>query len=52
MTPRTYQAPGPGTWEQDSTHCPRPLTQYLFVVFTEPFMKGFKEGSARYGLTR
>ena len=50
MTPRTYQAPGPGTWEQDSTHFPRPATPYFFDVFPEPFMRGFKEGSGRYGL--
>ena len=50
MTPRPYAAPGPGTWEQDSTHFPRPLTQYFFDVFPEPFMRGFKEGTARYGL--
>jgi pyruvate,water dikinase len=50
MTPRTYEAPGPGTWEQDSTHFPRPVTRYGFDVFREPFVRGFKEGSARYGL--
>ena len=50
MTPLTYEAPGPGTWEQDSTHFPRPATQYVFDVFREPFQRGFKEGSARYGL--
>ena len=50
MTPRTYETPGPGTWEQDPTHFPRPVTQYAFDVFSEPFTRGFKEGSARYGL--
>ena len=50
MTPLTYQAPGPGTWEQDPTHFPRPATQFIIDVFREPFMRGFKEGSARYGL--
>jgi hypothetical protein len=50
MTPLTYQAPGPSTWEQDPTHFPRPTTQYGFDVFREPMMKGFKEGSRRYGL--
>ena len=50
MTPLTYQAPGPGTWEQDATHFPRPATQFIIDVFREPFMRGFKEGSARYGL--
>ena len=29
---------------------PRPLTQYFFETFPEPFMRGFKEGSERYGL--
>ena len=50
MTPRTYEAPGPGTWEQDPAHCPRPMTPYMFEVISEPFMRGFREGSARYGL--
>ncbi len=45
MTERTYQAPGPGTWEQDPTHFPRPVTPYFLEVFAEPFMRGFKEGS-------
>ena len=50
MAQRTYEAPGPGTWEQDSTHFPRPATQYIFDVVREPFQRGFKEGGARYGL--
>lgn len=50
MTERTFEAPGPGTWEQDSTHLPRPVTPYVSEVFPEAFVAGFKEGSARYGL--
>ena len=50
MSQRTYEAPGPGTWEQDPTHMPRPMTRYFGEVFAEPFMNGFKEGSRRYGL--
>lgn len=50
MTPQTYEAPGPGTWEQDATHFPRPVTPYFFDVFAQPFMRGFKEGTSRYGL--
>jgi pyruvate,water dikinase len=50
MTPQTYEAPDPGTWEQDATHFPRPVTQYLFDVFAQPFMRGWKEGTGRYGL--
>ncbi len=47
---RTYEPPGPGTWEQDATHCPRPLTPFMFETFREAFPKGFREGTARYGL--
>jgi hypothetical protein len=50
MTPQTYEAPGSGTWEQDPTHFPRPVTQYFFDLFTEPFTRGFKEGTLRFGL--
>ena len=50
MTPRIYEAPGPGTWEQDSAHCPRPLTPHFLDVFAGGFVRGFKEGTARYGL--
>lgn len=50
MTPPTYEAPGPGSWEQDSTHFPRPLTPFVSEVFPGPFTRGFKEGTARYGL--
>jgi phosphohistidine swiveling domain-containing protein len=47
---RTFEPPGPGTWEQDSTHCPRPMTAYAFESFRAAFPKGFSEGSSRYGL--
>jgi pyruvate,water dikinase len=50
MTAPLYEAPGPGTWEQDSTHFPRPLTPFVEEAFPEGFTRGFKEGSARYGL--
>ena len=49
-TRRPYVSPGPGTWEQDSTHVPRPMTSLMFEAFREPFSKGFREGTARYGL--
>ena len=49
MAPRTYQVPGPGTWEQDPTHFARPVTQYFIEVFAEPFMQGFKEWSTLRG---
>ena len=49
-TSRTYDAPGPGTWEQDSTHNPLPVTVYKFASTKDSFPKGFREGTARYGL--
>src|SRR6185503_18384407 len=47
---RTFNAPGSGTWKQDSAHSPRPVTAWKFETFKEPFVRGFKEGTARYGL--
>ena len=47
---RVYEASGPGSWEQDSTHCPRPITAYTFDLLQEWFPKGFAEGTARLGL--
>jgi phosphohistidine swiveling domain-containing protein len=47
---RVYESPGPGSWEQDSTHCPRPVTEYMFDLLQEWFPKGFSEGTARFGL--
>lgn len=50
MTTPTYEAPGPGTWEQDPTHFPRPVTPFVEETFLEGFVRGFSEGSARYGV--
>ena len=50
MTPPAYESPGPGTWEQDPTHFPRPLTPFVSEAFSDAFVRGFKEGTARYGL--
>ena len=50
MTERTYEAPGPGTWELDATHLSKPLTAYTASIFPDALVRGFKEGTARYGL--
>jgi rifampicin phosphotransferase len=54
MTPitktRTFEAPGPGAWELDQTHFVRPLTPLLADLIAEPFARGFREGTRRYGL--
>jgi rifampicin phosphotransferase len=54
MTPtaktRTFEAPGPGAWELDHTHFVRPLTPFFGELIAEPFTRGFREGTRRYGL--
>ena len=50
MTERTYEAPGPGTWELDATHFSKPTTLYTSSVSADSLVRGFKEGSERYGL--
>src|SRR5262245_49824792 len=47
---RTFAPPDAGTWKQDSAHSPRPLTRWKYEMFREPFMRGFREGTARHGL--
>ncbi len=50
MSDHNFEAPGPGTWEQDNTHFPRPVTRFLVETMMDPFMRGFKDGTSRYGL--
>lgn len=45
---RTFEAPGPGAWELDGVHFPRPVTTFLQGAFSG-FAEGFAEGTARYG---
>jgi pyruvate,water dikinase len=51
MTEPTFEAPGPGAWELEQTHMSRPLTRFAFEAFKHGFVKGFREGSERFGLT-
>lgn len=50
MTDRTFEAPGPGTWELDTTHFSKPLTTYISSCSRESFRRGFTEGTERFGL--
>ena len=50
MKERTFEAPGPGTWELDATHLSKPLTLYTSSIFPDSMVRGFKEGTKRYGL--
>jgi phosphohistidine swiveling domain-containing protein len=42
--------PGPGAWELDPVHFPRPVTQYWAETHPEPFRRGFSEFTRYYGI--
>ena len=46
----TLEPPGKGPWELESTHFSRPVTSFAQPSFAEGFVRGFREGTARYGL--
>lgn len=45
-----FSQPGPGTWELDSTHFPRPAAPVTRAIFSRHFPAGLARGTARYGL--
>lgn len=47
---RVFEPPGKGPWELESTHNSRPLTLLAQDAFSVGFVRGFKEGTARYGV--
>jgi rifampicin phosphotransferase len=46
----SFEAPGPGAWEIDAVHFPRPVTRYWAAIHPEPFKKGFGEFTRFYGM--
>jgi pyruvate,water dikinase len=50
MSDVTWEPPGKGPWELEATHFGRPMTPFVQVAFADGFVRGFKEGGARYGL--
>jgi phosphohistidine swiveling domain-containing protein len=50
MNQRTFEAPGPGSWELDTTHFQKPVTLYSSGITPDQFVRGFKIGTERYGL--
>ena len=46
---REFTAPGPGTWQLDTTHSHAAMTRYTAGCFSG-LPRGFKEGCAKYGL--
>ncbi len=47
---KQWTAPGPGPWEAESAHFPRPIPRFGREKFVAGFMAGFAESTARYGL--
>ena len=47
---RRFEPPGKGPWELESTHYCRPAAAFGQAPLASGFVRGFKEGTARYGL--
>ena len=45
-----FEPPGPGTWEQDPVHFPRPMTRYWQEIHPPAFKKGTNDFARFYGL--
>jgi pyruvate,water dikinase len=45
-----YDAPGPGSWELDALHFPRPVTPYWAKMHPAPFAEGFGDFAKFLGL--
>ena len=46
----SFAPPGPGSWELDPVHFPRPVTRYWAEMHPEPFGLGYGDFMAYYGL--
>ena len=46
----TFEPPGPGPWELDPVHFPRPVTAYWAEMHPEPFSLGYGDFMAFYGV--
>ena len=47
---RRFEPPGEGPWELESTHFCRPVAAFAQGPLASGFVRGFQEGTARYGL--
>jgi pyruvate,water dikinase len=45
-----FDPPGPGSWDLDAVHFPRPVTRYFAELHPEPFQRGFSEFTRYYGM--
>ncbi len=46
----TFEPPGPGSWEQDPVHFPRPMTRYFQETHPPSFKQGTNDFARFYGL--
>jgi pyruvate,water dikinase len=47
-----FEPPGPGSWQLDLTHYPRPVARFITApaaTFEDPYARGFVESLRRYG---
>jgi phosphohistidine swiveling domain-containing protein len=44
-----FEPPGPGTWNLDPVHFPRPVTRYWAEMHPEPFRRGTRDFAEYYG---
>ena len=45
-----FEPPGPGSWEQDPVHFPRPVTCYFQEVHPPFFKRGTNDFARFYGM--
>lgn len=50
MTPLSFEPPGPGFWELDPVHFPRPATRYWIELHPAAFKRGTGEFARSYGM--
>lgn len=49
-TERRFEPPGPGSWQQDPVHFPRPMTRYFQETHPAPFKRGTNDFARFYGM--
>lgn len=50
LTDLRFDPPGPGTWDQDPVHFPRPLTRYFQETHSPAFRRGTHDFAQFYGM--
>jgi phosphohistidine swiveling domain-containing protein len=50
VTELRFEPPGPGSWELDPVHFPRPMTRYWIEIHPEAFRRGVQDFIRFYGL--